>query len=901
MYFFNKQCAALLGLFWGLLGSACAEAFHYHHLYCGHLNAPAATSSAAMPRQYAPDRQVDILHLALDVTPDFQSRTVNGTATLTFSPIATPLAELRLNGVDLLVAGVNSTEPIRGWHVTPEEVVIAFETPVEPGKEARVSITYTAIPAKGLYFRTPEMGYSPGDMHLFTQGEPFEARHWYPSHDYPNEKFTSEITCRVPEGMTVLSNGRLISSAADPATGLRAVRWVQDKPHVNYLVALAAGYFEKIEDAYGEIPMAFWTVPSDIAQAANSFQDTKDMMAFFEKEIGFPYPWSKYDQVCVQDFPWGGMENTSLTILNDRTLFTSATENIRSSQGLVAHELAHQWFGNLVTCKDWSHIWLNEGFATYYDMLYDGHKNGRESMLHSLWRTGKGLVERGGEPRPIVSRHYSDPEQKFRNFGHLAYGKGAWILHMLRSELGPELFQHCVQTYLERHQFGTVVTEDLRAVIEELSGRSFDRFFDQWLYHAHHPELNVSYIWDQRARQAKVSVRQVQPANDSVLLFQFPLRVRFYTPSGPIDRQVRIEEREQDFYFALPEAPQIARIDPELELLAKINFQPALAMLYAQLANPEDAMGRLLAVEQLASRKDIQTVNRLGTVLNQDPFHAVRIGAARALQAIHTPEALQVLTASLDQTDARVRLQVVSAIAGFYHPDARDAAIAVIEKEQNPEILAAAARGLARHNSPGTESILLRLLASHTYRNGLADAAIDAIRAQEETTYVRPLMETLRARQANFTTAGFARGLDTLAYISRHQQGSNEVREFIAGYVNHPRQGIQLAAIHALGTLRDTKAIPILEGFAATSRNSPERAAAERALTALRANNAPSENLAELRRELLQLQRSQTENHRQIEDLRKQLDAVAGHSQQAPAPAAPARSTRPILPPRERR
>src|SRR5207247_3810189 len=195
-------------------------------------------------------------------------------------------------------------------------ITVTFAGPIPAGKEASVTIAYRAEPTQGLYFRTPEMGYKPEDMHLWTQGEPFEARHWFPCFDAPNEKFTSEVVCRVPEGMTVLSNGRLVSEEKEAGSGLVAVRWLQDKPHANYLLALCAGYFKKVADQYKEVPLAFYTPASQIAQAATSFRDTKDVMGFFEQEIGVPYPWAKYDQVCVEDFGWGGMENTTLTVLN---------------------------------------------------------------------------------------------------------------------------------------------------------------------------------------------------------------------------------------------------------------------------------------------------------------------------------------------------------------------------------------------------------------------------------------------------------------------------------------------------------------------------------------------------------------------------------------------------------
>ena len=170
--------------------------------------------------KYAPDREIQILHLALDVTPDFKQRTVEGKIILRFKPIAKPLRELKLDGIDLAVHSVASTEPIQDYQVTRDNVIVTFAEPIAADKEATLTITWKAEPKLGLYFRTPEMGYKEGDAHLFSQGEEIEARHWYPCLDSPNQKFTSEITCRVPEGMTVISNGRLMSQEKDPATGL---------------------------------------------------------------------------------------------------------------------------------------------------------------------------------------------------------------------------------------------------------------------------------------------------------------------------------------------------------------------------------------------------------------------------------------------------------------------------------------------------------------------------------------------------------------------------------------------------------------------------------------------------------------------------------------------------------
>ncbi len=851
------------------LGVAQAEVAS-ESLLCRQSHGWLAPADSSEHRKYAPSREVDILHLLLNVTPDFKERTVAGQATVRFKPIAKPLAELRLDAVDLLVSGVTATEKILGWQSTDKHVIVTFTAAIPADKEASVTITYSAAPKHGLYFRTPEMGYKPEDMHLWTQGEPTEARHWYPSFDAPNEKFTSEMICHVPEGMVVLSNGKRLSEAKEPATGLVAVRWLQDKPHVNYLIALCAGHFKKIEDKYKDIPMAFYTPASQIEHAMNSFKDTKDMMGFFEREIGVPYPWAKYDQVCVDDFGWGGMENTTLTVLNDRTLHSDATETLHDSQGLVAHELVHQWFGDLVTCKDWSHLWLNEGFATYYERLYDGHKNGRDAMLHGLYQSAKGIIGQPNDTNAIVRRDYNIPEEQF---GFLAYPKGSWILHMLRSQLGEDLYRRCIKTYLERHQYGSVVTDDLRAVIEELSGRSFDQFFDQYVYHAHHPELAVSYSWDERTKLAKVSVQQNQKLSDDVLLFNVPLTIRFKSKSGTVDKQITVKEKAEDFYLPLAEAPEAVRVDPELALLAKITFTPPTAMLHAQLADKSDMIGRLLAIEQLSGKKE--ALARLKDALNNDSFHGVRVAASQAIRAMQSDAAFDALVASTKQSDARARRQVVADLAGFYRETSYAAAQKILSEEKNPEIQATLITAMGAYHKPEVRAKLLAHLNSDSYRNVLAEAAIGAIRAQDDASYLEPLRDTVQKKESEFTTSGLGRALDTLAWLARNEEKKDAVREFLAGYVNSKKRRVQLAALTALGTLGDAKAIAVLETFTTAPKESQERTAAEKSIAALRDAKKPSAEMGSLRSEVLTLQKDNRDLRKEFDDLKKKVEASA--------------------------
>lgn len=847
-------------------------------------NAAFAPADSSDHRKYAPVREVDIRHLAIDITPDFKARTIAATTEVKFKPLAGGLRELKLDAVDLRVASVTSSEPIQAWQNTDDQIIVTFAQPLAADREATVTVQYTAEPTAGLYFRTPEMGYRKGDTHLFTQGESITARNWFPCFDAPNDKFTSEVTCRVPAGMTAIANGRLASETKDAATGLVAFHWVQDKPHSSYLIALAAGYFKRLDDTYREVPLAFYTPPSEFAQAQRSFAGTKDMMAFFEEETGTPYPWAKYAQVCVNDFVAGGMENTSLTILTDNTLFPPETENNRSSEGLVSHELAHQWFGDLVTCKDWTHLWLNEGFASYYEALYDGHRHGRDAFLYNLWHKAQSVLNQANDTRPIAWREFDRPDEQF---SYLAYPKGAWILHMLRSQLGEDLYRRCIKTYLARHAYGNVVTEDLNAVVSELSGRSFDQFFDQWVYHAHHPELEIGYSWDESTKLAKLNIKQVQSLSENVLLFNFPLPVRFKTPAGVVDRTLTVKEKEEDFYVALPAAPETVRIDPDFTVLAKIMFSPPHAMLRAQLADATDMLGRLLAVEELSGRTDQESVAKLKEVLNGDAFYGLRIEASKALRAGHTDEALEALLASTNQPDARVRKQVREDLAGFYRDTALAAARATLDTEDNPDVLVEAIQALGAYASAETRATLLRFLGTDSFRNVLADAAIGAMRAQDDPAFVPPLLEALQKREAAFTSGGFGQALGTLAFLARNEEKKEAVREFLVRQTGSAKRRVQRAAIAALGTLGDSKAIAVLQTFATAAKDSPERKAAEKAIADLRADKKPSENLHNLRNEVADLQKENRELRQSVDDLKKQFTELTANL--SPAKATPAK------------
>ncbi|MHC4243353.1 MAG: M1 family aminopeptidase, partial [Planctomycetota bacterium] len=774
--------------------------------------------------------------------------------------------------IDLDVSSVTSSAKIAGYSTDDKAITITFERGVEPGNETTVTITYEAEPKQGLYFRTPEMGYKAGDTHLWTQGETHKGPHWYPNYDYPNERSTSEVICRVPADMIVLSNGRCVGEVIDPETGLKVVQWLQDKPHVNYLIALVAGKFEKVESKYKDIPLAFYTPPSQIEQAQNSFEDTADMMAFFENDIGIPYPWAQYNQVAVDDFISGAMENTTLTVLNDFFLFTDATENVFTSQNVVAHELVHQWFGDYVTCKDWSHIWLNEGFATYYAHLYEGHKHGRDSILYALYRDAADILEDRPIYKPIFYRSYESAWEQFEY--HRIYQKGSWIVHMLRSQLGDKLYRRCIKTYLTRQALSSVVTEDLNSVIEQLSGRTFDRFFDQWIYHARHPDLTIGYSWSEKDKLAKVSVEQTHTVDDNVMLFHFPTKVRFVVDGKNIDHDIIIDKKQHDFYFPLEKEPTIVRFDPEYSILANIKFEKPAAMLYAQLDNESDVVGRLLATQALKEKKDKKTVAQLKESLNNDSCYGVRIEAAHALGEIHTDEAFEALIGSLAQDDARVRLETVLTIPNFYRPETFEQIKQVLADEENPAIVVGAISSLDCYHHEDTRELLVKYLESKSYRNMLASATFETIQVLDEPYFIGPLQSALEKRKDEFISWLYAEGLIALAHITRNEDDKTDVFNFLTDYVNDDKENIKAGAIVALGELGDPKAIPIVQTLAGDDPDDRIQRTAKEALKQLHEKTelVPKE-IIKLRETVDEIKKDYKNLKDELEDIKKRLDA----------------------------
>jgi len=840
--------------------------------YCAVESHSFLADAANQGNRYQPIRHVDVLHIKLDITPDFEQRTVGGTTTIQFSPLRRPVTSIELDAENLTITQVTGSVPVKDFFSTDTSLEIAFQQPIPVGQKVEIQIEHHCQPDGGFYFRTEAMGYPAEDTHCWTQGEPHYARKWFPCFDYPNERSTTEVVCHVPQGMIVLSNGKKLGESIDPQTKLKVVHWRQDIPHVTYLLCVVAGYFDMLEDDSRGIPLRFYVQPSLSEYAPSSFQDTAKIMDFFHREIGVDYPWDKYDQVTIHDFIAGGMENTTLTTLTTKTLYDDSTENIRTSHGLDAHELAHQWFGDYLTCEDWSHLWLNEGFATYYTHLYEGDKNGRDAMLYGLYKDATNRVlTQAKDKKAIVWNKYNSP---WEQFDYRAYPKGSWVLHMLRSELGEDLYRNAIQEYLKRNALGTVVTSDLKRTIEQVSGRSFDRFFDQWVFHARFPDLKITHKYLPEKSLAHITIEQTQPISDDVLLFEFPATLAFYCNGKEIRHTEFVSQKKHEWFISLPSKPEFVSFDPDYTLLARVTFDQPEAQSIVQLEKDENAISRIMAIRALAKKKSDKAIAAIGKALESDSFFGVRVEAAKHLGKIGNEKAIEALVNQLDQQDARVRLAVVEGLGSSYQPEKIETYLAAAQSESNPSIQAAWLKGLAIYHDPVVVAFLNQSIKRQSLHHIIADAASDAMLKSKSPTYFESLAESLAKDHQNYTSRDLRGLLEAVGQMSHIADRRIDGVRAIQPFLNDPRQDVQESAIKALGKTRAEVARPILETFTDEGDAEQLRKAATASLKQIGGETviSPSE-LGELRKRLKELEDANRKLEGKIEAIEKQSKA----------------------------
>lgn len=459
---------------------------------------------------------------------------------------------------------------------------------------------------------------------------PEGARHWYPSVDHPADRATFELLATVRRDWKVLSNGELVGITEGTRSGTRTHHWRLDEPHPTYLSVFVAGPYEVIADSHGDLPVNYWVYPQAVEDADRSFHKTPAMLAFFEEEYGgVPYPWNKYDQITIPGIG-GGAESTTATVLGQSTIHDERAEADFPSHGLVAHEAAHHWWGDLVSYRDWGETWLSESFATWSEYRWHAEELGPDEAGENMRRKRESYLRQARTVlRPVVGNRWRRPND---NFDAHTYPKGAALIRLLRHTVGQDEFRAGMRHFLTKHAFEPVDTEDFITAFAEDPGADIRWFVDLWLRRPGHPVLEIASDWQDG--EVELHIRQVQTPEASIgevpEAYRAPLSVRVVTAAGSETYPFTLEGREQTLRFPAAERPRFVRFDADDVLLAELRIEKPVEEWIAQLGE-DDAAGRRRAAVALGEFDDREARSALWEAAVSDPFWAVRQGAVEAL------------------------------------------------------------------------------------------------------------------------------------------------------------------------------------------------------------------------------------------------------------------------------
>ncbi|MBN2089914.1 HEAT repeat domain-containing protein [candidate division KSB1 bacterium] len=661
-------------------------------------------------------RNYDQKHIRLVLRFDFEKEIVFGWANLQVIALEDEFQELVLHSQIDQILSVKSNEQKLKFLQKNGLLYIKLNRLYKANELIQVEIEYQTRPANGLFFSYPTLQEPEIPYQIWSQGQGENNRYWFPCFDSPGDKLTAEIIAKVPGQFQVISNGKLLKVFENPRTKEKTYHWKMDYEQVSYLISIVVGEFNTSSDTLNGIPLNY-NIPVDYRPVDVDliFGRTPAMMSFFSNNI-YPYPYEKYDQTPVYDFKHGGMENVSATTLNYRIFHEQQAVPNYSPETLIAHELAHQWFGNLVSVRDWSHFWLHEGFATYFtDLYFENQYGADEFCIRRFEQDRTYLEERDNFPITAIKAK-NTPYTPVDFPGRAVYTRGAAILHALRFELGDENFFKGIHHYLQKYQFCSVTSEDFRQAMELASQKDLSQFFRQWVYGAGHPQLSVSWKWIDSTQNMVLNVQQIQPKTEVSDVFHFSVPVEISAGLKKIRVTLPIAQREQQFNYQLPQKPALISFDKGYWIIKELNFPKTFQELQYQVLFDDDMIGRLLAAEQLASfgEKAIPTFEK---AYIREQFYAVRIAIIKSLGKIGSPTAFQVLKKTIKDADPRVREVTMQALANF--PDAEIVKLLYqqFQSEEKDYVRAEVIKSLSIINPPGNFEFLKEALKINSHNN----------------------------------------------------------------------------------------------------------------------------------------------------------------------------------------
>jgi aminopeptidase N len=655
-----------------------------------------------LPR-YAPTytRTNDLVHTKLDLSFDWPNQQVKGVATLTLKPYFYDTDQLELDAKGFDIYSIKLGSKALQYEYDGSKLQIQLDKTYTKKEEYTIVIDYLAKPTvdggqsgsaaimsdQGLFFINHDGSDTEKPMQIWTQGETEWNSRWFPTIDKPNERCTQEMILTVQDRFQTLSNGLLTSSKKN-ADGTRTDSYKMDLPHAPYLFMITVGEFAIVKDEWRGIPVEYYVEKKYEADARTIFAHTLEMLDFFSDKLGVKYPWPKYSQVVVRDFVSGAMENTTGVIFGEFVQLTERELIDNHNDKIVAHEMFHHWFGDLVTCESWANLTMNEGFANYSEYLWMEHKYGKDAADYHWYEEANGYFgQAAGSIHPLIYFGYRNQEDMFD--AH-SYNKGGCTIHMLRKMVGDDAFWAALNLYLTENKFNSVEAHDLRLAFEEVTGQDLNWFFNQWFFSAGHPLLEVDTEYDLTEKKVIVKIEQTQNTDRAPAIFQLPIDIDIYVGDQKTRREsVRMTKRYQEFSFSVSAEPNLVSVDPDHVLLKQMQDDKTDEELVFQYMNAKNFLDRYKPVEALVESRALGSADVLDDALN-DNFFVIRGLAAQEADLSKPAIAAQLKKMALEDPHSQVRSAAISSLAATgdqaYLPVLKQA----IEKDQAYPVIATA-------------------------------------------------------------------------------------------------------------------------------------------------------------------------------------------------------------------
>ena len=653
-------------------------------------------------------RPHDLKHTRLRVSFDWDNERVLGRATLRLAPTFRPQDSVTLDAKNFVfnevrLGGEGGQE--LAYRYDGREIAIALPTPYERGRDFEVYLDYVATPEaegasraissdKGLFFIDPRDEDPDKPSQIWTQGETEHNSRWMPTVDQPNERATQEFFITVDDEYQTLSNGVLVSSTP-AANGQRTDYWRMDLPHAPYLHMIAVGEFAVVEDAWEDVPLSYYVEEEYREDAREIFAHTPEMMGFFSELLGTRYPWPKYAQVVVRDYVSGAMENTTAVVFGEQVQRHARELEAVDNDYIVAHEMFHHWFGDLVTCESWSNLTLNEGFANYSEYLWFEHHDGLDRAEGHRLDELEGYLDSGelGGWHPLVWYQWASDTDLFD--AH-SYNKGGLVLHMLRDYLGDEAFFAALKRYLADNEFDAVEVDELRMAFEDTVGEDLQWFFDQWFLGVGHPELDVDYGYADGV--ATVTVEQTQDPDAFRPIFVLPTQIGVYPADGGAPRMIDVTVDRRRQRFAVDAGPDdLVVFDPRSVLLAVRDEERSVADQVKILERVPELRKRLYAARAVTGAAQAGTFapdSALVERLLADDYLRVRNNGVGLLDPADDADAARLATIAREDADANVRGNALATLAATDRPELAALYAEVLDDERDYGVLASGLQGL---------------------------------------------------------------------------------------------------------------------------------------------------------------------------------------------------------------